>query len=75
MRRDSPNKLSPNSSLNQTRAKVWMARTTSTLFDVKQYCTDFERLLHAIWKRHEEGLPPDHILQDAFAGPATPFSG
>ncbi|KAL3115763.1 hypothetical protein niasHT_007768 [Heterodera trifolii] len=48
--------------LNQTRAKVWKARTTSTLFDVKQYCTDMENLLHRIWKRYENGLPPDHIL-------------
>ncbi|CAK5116305.1 unnamed protein product [Meloidogyne enterolobii] len=51
--------------LNQTRAKVWKARTTSTLFDVKQYCTDFENLLYRIWKRYEDGLPPDHILNSS----------
>jgi protein O-GlcNAc transferase len=43
-------------SLNQTRAKVWKARTTSTLFDVLQYCSDFENLLHRIWRRYEDGL-------------------
>jgi hypothetical protein len=43
-------------SLNQTRAKVWKARTTSTLFDIKQYCTDFENLLYRIWKRYEDGI-------------------
>jgi len=50
--------------LSQTRAKVWKARTTSTLFNVKQYCSDLENLLQRIWKRHEEGLPPDHILNE-----------
>jgi len=48
--------------LIQIRAKVWKARTTSTLFDVKQYCIDFENLLHKIWKRYEDQLPHDHIL-------------
>ncbi|EFP09230.1 CRE-OGT-1 protein [Caenorhabditis remanei] len=43
------------------RAKVWMARTTSTLFDVKQYCHDMEDLLDLMWKRYESGLPVDHI--------------
>jgi protein O-GlcNAc transferase len=47
--------------LNQIRAKVWRARTTSTLFDVKQYCTDIEDLFYKIWRRHEDGKAPDHI--------------
>lgn len=47
--------------LRQIRAKVWKARTTSTLFDVKQYCTDMENLLHAIWQKHERGEAPDHV--------------
>uniref|UniRef100_A0A915B7I1 protein O-GlcNAc transferase n=1 Tax=Parascaris univalens TaxID=6257 RepID=A0A915B7I1_PARUN len=50
--------------LSQIRAKVWKARTTSTLFDVRQYCADMEQLLHRMWRRYAEGLPPDHILSD-----------
>uniref|UniRef100_A0A183D7Z9 Glyco_transf_41 domain-containing protein n=1 Tax=Gongylonema pulchrum TaxID=637853 RepID=A0A183D7Z9_9BILA len=50
--------------LSQIRAKVWKARTTSTLFNVRQYCADMERLLHKMWKRYADGLPPDHILSD-----------
>ncbi|OZC11407.1 tetratricopeptide repeat protein [Onchocerca flexuosa] len=48
--------------LSQIRAKVWKARTTSTLFNVRQYCSDMERLLHKMWKRYADGLPADHIL-------------
>lgn len=50
-------------SLNQIRAKVWKARTTSTLFDVKQYCRDMENLLYKIWKRYDEGKKADHITE------------
>ncbi|CAB3402561.1 unnamed protein product [Caenorhabditis bovis] len=50
--------------LSGLRAKVWKARTTSTLFDVKQYCRDMEALLHQMWKRYEEGLPVDHITNN-----------
>uniref|UniRef100_A0A914DGF5 protein O-GlcNAc transferase n=1 Tax=Acrobeloides nanus TaxID=290746 RepID=A0A914DGF5_9BILA len=49
--------------LSQIRAKVWKSRTTSTLFNVRQYCTDMENLIHKIWKRCEEGKEPDHILE------------
>ncbi|VDO05664.1 unnamed protein product [Haemonchus placei] len=49
--------------LSAIRAKVWKARTTSTLFNVKQYCTDMETLLHTMWRRYEEGRPVDHITQ------------
>jgi protein O-GlcNAc transferase len=47
--------------LADIRAKVWKARTTSTLFSVKQYCTDIENLYQKLWRRQEQGLPPDHI--------------
>lgn len=55
--------------LASMRAKVWMARTTSTLFDVKQYCYDMEDLLELMWKRYENGLPVDHITNNT----ETPF--
>ncbi|CAJ0942501.1 unnamed protein product, partial [Mesorhabditis belari] len=45
------------------RTKVWKARTTSTLFDVKQYCTDIETLFYTMWKRYEKGRPVDHITE------------
>uniref|UniRef100_A0A8R1HGY9 protein O-GlcNAc transferase n=1 Tax=Caenorhabditis japonica TaxID=281687 RepID=A0A8R1HGY9_CAEJA len=48
--------------LQTTRAKVWKARTTSTLFDVKQYCRDMEDLLEKMWKRYESGQHVDHIV-------------
>lgn len=51
-------------SLSQMRAKVWKARTTSTLFNVRQYCADMEQLLHRMWKRYADGLAPEHILSE-----------
>ncbi|KJH46149.1 tetratricopeptide repeat protein [Dictyocaulus viviparus] len=51
--------------LSAIRAKVWKARITSTLFNVKQYCMDMESLLHTMWRRYEEGRPVDHITQGA----------
>uniref|UniRef100_A0A915CTP7 O-GlcNAc transferase C-terminal domain-containing protein n=1 Tax=Ditylenchus dipsaci TaxID=166011 RepID=A0A915CTP7_9BILA len=50
--------------LAQTRAKVWKSRTTCTLFDVRQYCSDLERLFYRIWKRYEDNQPADHILNE-----------
>nr|AAB63465.1 O-linked GlcNAc transferase [Caenorhabditis elegans] len=50
--------------LANMRAKVWMARTSSTLFDVKQYCHDMEDLLGQMWKRYESGMPIDHITNN-----------
>ncbi|VDL65591.1 unnamed protein product [Nippostrongylus brasiliensis] len=51
--------------LSTIRAKVWKARTTSTLFNVKQYCSDMETLLHIMWRRYEEGRQVEHITQGA----------
>ncbi|KAI1713615.1 glycosyl transferase family 41 domain-containing protein [Ditylenchus destructor] len=59
-----PNYETRNFSLSQMRAKVWKSRTTSTLFDVRQYCVDLEKLFHRIWKRYEDDMPPDHILNE-----------
>lgn len=50
-------------SLRQMRAKVWKARTTTTLFDIKQYCTDMEDLFYKMWSRFEKGEAPDHITE------------
>ncbi|CAJ0580940.1 unnamed protein product, partial [Mesorhabditis spiculigera] len=47
--------------LAMLRTKVWKARTTSTLFDVRQYCMDLESLYKVMWQRTERGGPIDHI--------------
>ena len=44
------------------RAKVWKSRTTSTLFDTKNYAKEIEGVFTKIWQRHAKGLPPDHIV-------------
>lgn len=59
-------------SLKQIRAKVWKARTTSTLFDVKQYCRDMEDLLYRMWRRFEGGTEPDHLLIENDENAAVP---
>ena len=41
---------------------MWKARSTSTLFDVKQYCTDIEALYECMWQRHAHGDAPEHIV-------------
>ncbi|XP_070553169.1 UDP-N-acetylglucosamine--peptide N-acetylglucosaminyltransferase 110 kDa subunit-like [Ptychodera flava] len=48
--------------LRLIRAQVWKARTTSPLFDCKQYATDLEDLFRKMWNRYERGLPPDHVV-------------
>jgi protein O-GlcNAc transferase len=50
--------------LKRTRAKVWRARSTSTLFNVRTYCHDLEDLYGKMWHRYEEGAEPDHITEE-----------
>jgi hypothetical protein len=47
--------------LRGIRARVWKARSTSTLFDVRQYCADIESLYESMWRRYVENAPLDHI--------------
>lgn len=47
--------------LKSIRAKVWVARVDSPLFDCKQYAMGLEKLFRKMWKRFEAGLEPDHI--------------
>jgi len=49
--------------LKQVRAKVWKARMTSTLFNIRQFCHDLEDLMLKMWQRYESSLPPDHIVE------------
>ena len=50
-------------SLKAMRAKVWHSRTTSTLFDTKNYALSLEKLFWRMWKRHEQELPPSHLTE------------
>lgn len=47
--------------LKSIRAKVWVARVDSPLFDCKQYAQGLEKLFRRMWKRFEAGLEADHI--------------
>lgn len=47
--------------LKGIRAKVWMARVESPLFDCSQYAQGLEKLFRKMWTRFENKLEPDHI--------------
>ncbi|XP_064636239.1 UDP-N-acetylglucosamine--peptide N-acetylglucosaminyltransferase 110 kDa subunit-like isoform X2 [Lineus longissimus] len=47
--------------LKGMKAKVWEARTSSPLFNSKQYARDLEGLYRAMWNRQEQGLKADHL--------------
>ena len=52
---------SPVHSRRAIRAKVWLSRQLSTLFDVKNYATDMEDLMFRMWARKETNFPLSHI--------------
>ena len=45
------------------RAKVWKGRTSSPLFNCKQYASHLERLFEVMWDRHARGEKLDHISE------------
>lgn len=45
------------------RHKVWSARSTSPLFDCKQYAQGLELLYTKMWERFSNGQNPDHITE------------
>jgi len=47
--------------LKAIRHRVWAARTTSPLFDCKQYAQGLEMLYGRMWDRHAMGLKADHV--------------
>ncbi|XP_065186936.1 UDP-N-acetylglucosamine--peptide N-acetylglucosaminyltransferase 110 kDa subunit-like isoform X2 [Sycon ciliatum] len=49
--------------LQNVRAKVRTARQASPLFNTKQYTHDLEGLFFKLWRRKEQGLPPDHVTE------------
>ena len=48
-------------SLKKIRAKIWIGRTESTLFNTRVYAKDMGRLFLRMWKKFEAGENPDHI--------------
>lgn len=47
--------------LKAVRAKVWLSRTESPLFNCRLYSSNLERLMLKMWQRYQQGLEPDHI--------------
>lgn len=50
--------------LKTIRAKVWQARTSSHLFDVKYYVNNLENLFIRMWKKYDMGEEADHITKE-----------
>ena len=50
-------------SLKAIRAKVWIRRSDSPLFNCQIYANDMERLFARMWQRHASGEKPNHITQ------------
>ncbi|XP_032792888.1 UDP-N-acetylglucosamine--peptide N-acetylglucosaminyltransferase 110 kDa subunit isoform X3 [Daphnia magna] len=49
--------------LKAIRAKVWIRRSDSPLFNCKIYANDMERLFGRMWQRYASGEKPNHITQ------------
>ena len=43
------------------KAKLAANRSTMPLFDTERFVRGFDRALLEIWRRHEAGLPPEHL--------------
>lgn len=48
--------------LYKIRKHLEQTRESSALFDSKRWVKNFEDGINLIWKRHEKGLDPDHII-------------
>nr|XP_033706391.1 UDP-N-acetylglucosamine--peptide N-acetylglucosaminyltransferase 110 kDa subunit-like [Tursiops truncatus] len=49
--------------LKKIRGKVWKQRTSSPLFNTKQYTVDLERLYLQMWEHYAAGNKPDHMIK------------
>ena len=49
--------------LKKLRGKVWKQRTSSPLFNTKQYTVDLERLYLQMWEHYAAGNKPDHMIK------------
>jgi len=50
--------------LKSIRAKVWMRKTESPLFNVKTYTRNLERLFKRMWENHATNGSPQHLTED-----------
>jgi len=48
--------------LKAIRGKVWRNKTESPLFNIRIYTKNLEDVYQKMWKRHESGQPPDHLI-------------
>lgn len=48
--------------LYQLRRRLESSRTNSAAFDTQRYVKNLEAGFQAIWKRYEDGLPPDYVF-------------
>ncbi len=64
-------KLATNSkALDKVRNKLNRNLANSPLFDTERYCQNLEAAFTAMWKRNQQGLPPEHIVVADNAGSA-----
>jgi protein O-GlcNAc transferase len=47
--------------LRAMRSRLESCRASNPLFDTMRWVRNTEELYVAAWRRHEAGLPPDHI--------------
>lgn len=47
--------------LADIRQKLARNRLTCPLFDIERYTRHIEDAYEQVWRRHEQGLPPDHV--------------
>jgi protein O-GlcNAc transferase len=49
--------------LRSMRAKVWLLRTSSELFNIRAYTRGLESIYRKMWERYTQGLASDHITE------------
>jgi len=49
--------------LRGMRAKVWLGRSDSPLFDCTKYAHDLEKLFDVMWEKFARGEKPSHITE------------
>jgi protein O-GlcNAc transferase len=50
-------------SMREVRAKVWLLRSTSELFNVETYTANLERVYRRMWEKYENGEEVTHLTE------------
>lgn len=50
-------------SYQRIKLQVWDGRLISPLFNTQKYTLDLEKLFYKMWRRYEQNLPPDHVVE------------